>query len=218
MLSEGAKYLLGLARGGTYSTARDALKHRVYDTRFFAAVAGDATMFLQPIGAPWRAGNKTLTETNMRSAGQLPNGQVLLVTRMGVQMISFFDATAAANPEVLAQCFIDVMHSSVFEIKIEGREFDYQIHGSEFIPALAVTGNTGAVNITHRVGDFWATGWSKLDPTPIIIDQLISFSVIHRLGNPDPAIVTVLNNATTALLAANSVMQVTLEGLLTRAK
>lgn len=217
-LTQAARDLINLQRGGSYSMARDALKHRLYDTRFFNATATDHTYFLQPLGSPWRVGNKTLIETNMRSSGQLPNGQVFLVARMGVQMISFL-GTAGTNPEVITEAFYSVMQSSVFEIKIEGREFDYQIHGSEFLPALAVSGQTGATNIAAKTGEFYATGWSRLDPTPIVIDQLISFSVVHRFSNPDTVtIVPKLTAACGVLVAAGSVLKVTLEGLLTRAK
>ena len=216
-LSAAAQGLISLQKGGTYSLSRDALKHRVYDTRFFDTTIADYTFFMQPIGSTWRIGAKTLTETNMYDAGKLPNGQVMIFTRMGIQCIPYL-AVDGSNGAELVQAFYNILDSSVFEIKIQGREFDYQIHGSEFLPIVHSSGNTGGTNIGFRVGDAITSGWSKLDPTPIVIDQLVSFQVIHRLNNPDTNVVTVLNASATLLNAAYSTMKVTLEGLLTRAK
>lgn len=221
MLSQAAQGLISLQRGGTYSLSRDALKHRVWDTRFFtAATVNDYTFFMQPIGSAWvpGQGNKTLNETNMYDTGKLPNGQVMIFTRMGIQCITHM-ALTGTNGDDLMQAFYTVLDTSLFEIKIQGREFDYQIHGSEFLPIVKVSGNTGATNVGYRVGDAITSGWSKLDPTPIVLDQLVSFQVLHRwAANPHASVVTVQSAAATELATAYCTMKVTLEGLLTRAK
>lgn len=215
-LTNAAKDLMNLSRGGSYSISRDVIKHRVYDTRYFSSTATSWTFFTQQIGQAWRVGNKSKVETNMFDAGKLPNGQVMIWTRMGIQCKAF-PALDESAPDDLAQSFYNMLDSSVFEVKIQGRDFDYQIHGSEFLPALHISGNI-ATNNPVRVGEFYATGWSSLNPTPIILDQLVGFSVDHTFSNPDTNIQTIINAAASALNTANSVMTVTLEGLLTRAK
>lgn len=221
-LTKTTRNMIGLGAGGSYSTARDAIAHQVWDQRFFAATISDTTLFTQPIGAPWRVGLKTKNETNMQDSGKLPNGQTFLVTRMGVGLISAYDVGAASLPNaaLLAQAFVNVMQSSVFELRIAGREYDFQIHGSKFLPQLMVSGmNAVSSNGVVRVGDQIASGWVKISPSPIFIDELVTFNVAHLLGNPDTVVVAnTLNHSTALLNAAYSSMIVTLEGLLTRAK
>jgi len=219
MLTKGAKEALALGQGGTYSLSRDALKHQIWDTRFFtAATINDATFFTQSIGAPWRVGLKTKNETNLSDSGKLPNGQTFLAVRMGIALISAFPYTGL-NAADVAQSFINVVQSSVFEIRIAGREFDFQIHGRQFLPSLAINGDNGSVVAsTHRVGDMIASGWVNLNPAPIFIDQLVSFNVAMLFNNPDTNVQLTLQQGLSILAGYYSTMQVTLEGFLTRAK
>lgn len=215
-LTPQAQELLRLQMGGSYSMVRNAVRHRVYDTRFFAATVSDATLFVQQIGQPWRTGLKTITETNMFDSGKLPNGQTMIFTDISVKFLAF-PALTATNVEDLAQAYVNIMQSSVFQIKIQGREWDAQIHGAEFVPAISVNGTASAAN-NHRVGDMIASGIVKLLPTPIVIDSMVGFSVEHRLGNPDTTVLAVVNASTAALNTSGSLIQVSLGGLLTRAQ
>lgn len=217
-VSQQAMDLLQIMKGGSYSLSRDVIKHRVWDTRYFTATHDDNTFFTQQIGAAWRFGTqKTLNETNMYDSGKLPAGQIFLGCRMSVCFISYMIQTAT-NADRLAQGAINILQSSVFEIKLQGREWDYQIHGSEFLPRpIAITGTAAAANVA-RVGDMIASGWSNLMPTPIALDQLVSFSVIQRLGNPDANVDLSLDAACALFASTYSTMQVTIEGLLTRSK
>lgn len=215
-LTQQAVQLLQLSTGGSYSLARDALKHRVWDTRYFASTVSDWTFFAQQIGQPWRTGLKTLTETNMYDSGKLPNGQVMVFTHMAVRFLPEPLLTVTTG-EDLIQSYFNVMQSSVFEVKIQGREWDAQIHGSEFVPPFAISATASAAN-NHRVGDSIASGVSKLLPTPIVLDQMVTFSVVHRLGNPDTTVLASVNAACAALNTGGALVQVSLEGLLTRAK
>jgi len=216
-LSREAEGLIALQRGGSYSLARDALKHRIYDSRVFATTMTDATFFSQPIGSPWRIGVKTLSETNMYDNGKLPNGQVFLATRMGIACISFA-TPAAVTGQTMSQAFLNVLQTSTFEVKIQGREFDYQIPGAQFTPMPIANFALASAANGNRVGDMIAYGWSSFDPTPIVIDQLVGFSVQHRLGNPDTNVVTVMSASCAVLNTGNCTMMVIIEGLLTRAK
>lgn len=217
MITKGAKNDILLGASGSYSTARDILKHRVWDTYPFAATIGNHVFFSQPQGSQWKAAGqaKRLNETNVTTAGQLPNGQTFLVKRIGVSLISPL-AQNQSEVETLVQSYYNIMQSSVFDIQIAGRSYDYQIHGREFLPAVAVC-EVGTANV-NRVGDFITGGWSSLDNTPIFIDQLVNFNVNLTLNNADANVVTILNAGCADLLAAYCAMQVTLEGTLTRAK
>lgn len=215
MLSNAAKQLIDMQRGGTYSLSRDALKHRIWDSRTFSATISDNDYFVQPIGAAWVTGSKTINETNMIDSGKLPAGQVFMICRMSIGCLAQ-TAAAGVNPNLVEQAFNLVLANSVFEIKVAGRDFDYQIHGSEFLPRpIAVAGTLAAA---YGAGRSITNGWNRLDPTPIVIDNLVSFRVNQRIIQNNATSLAALNAGTAILNTAVSVMQVTLEGFLTRAK
>lgn len=227
-ITKTAKNMIQLGAGGSYSTARDAIRHQIWDTRYFAATPSDNTYFVQPIGATWRVGSKTKNETNMLDSGKLPNGQTFLITRMGVSLISAYDvglttAVAWPNASLVAQAYTNIMQSSVFEVRIAGREYDFQIHGRQFLPALCINGyNAGTAGSVARVGDTIVSGWVKLDPSPIFLDELVAFQVAQLCSNADTTNIMAagkpLNNSFLWLSNYYCTMQVTLEGFLTRAK
>jgi hypothetical protein len=227
-ITKTAKNMIQLGAGGTYSTARDAIRHQLWDTRYFAAAPSNNTYFVQPIGAAWRVASKTKNETNLADSGKLPNGQTFLITRIGVALISAYDvglttAVAWPNASLLAQAYVNIMQSSVFEIRIAGREFDFQIHGRQFLPALCLNGyNAGTAGSVARHGDTIVSGWVKLDPSPIFLDELVSFNVAQLVDNADTTNIMAtgkpLNNSFLWLYTYYCTMQVTLEGFLTRAK
>jgi hypothetical protein len=218
MLTKQAVEYIKLGSGGSYSLSRDAIKHRLWDTRQFGTTASDTVFFQQPNGAPWRVGNKSTNETNIFDSGKLPNGQTFLVNRMSVGLIVPIATTLTTAPD-LARAFINLLQSSYFEIIIQGRAFDYQIHGSELLPRpMSLSSDTAATVNSALVGNMLASGWSKLDPAPIFIDTLVSFSVNHRLGNPDTRVKTLLDADAALLDGVYASMICTLEGFLTRAK
>lgn len=218
-LTQKAQENIALGRGGSYSMSRDAIKHQIWDTRFFPNTTGtDYTFFSQPLGAPWRVGNKSLTEVNISDAGKLPNGQTFMIHRMGIGLLSHYDVSLTTAGDI-AQRFINLMQSSVFEIRILGRDFDYQVHGRQFLPSPIALSADSASAVSHiRVGDMIASGWLNLHPAPIFVDQLVSFAIVHRMGNPDTNVKTILDADSSALAAVYADLQVTLEGFLTRAK
>ena len=217
MLTKQAFELLQLGTGGTYSLARDAIKHTVWDTRELGQAATDFTFFQQPVSSPWKnLWIKSTNETNLNSAGHLPNGQTFLAMRMSVAFIIPAGSTLTSSPD-LAQACINILQSSYFDIVIAGRSYDYEIHGSQFLPRpVSISGDVAAG--AFRQGDLIASGWTKLDPAPIFIDQLVNFSVIHKFGNPDTRIMTVLDDSCAMLDDTYGTMQIALEGFLTRAK
>ena len=210
-----------MGKDGTYSpTERDVLRHQIWDTRFFSATPTNGQFFVQPIGAPWRVGFKTPNETNLAQSGQLPAGQTMLVKKVAVRCLSF-NALADTSPEDAAQAFYNVLSSSVFELKVASREFEQQWHGSQFLPAIAISGSS-SINHHIRVGDLIGTGTINLEPTPVFLGSQVSFNVSHTLGNPDTTNIQAagkpLTEATAYLAGIYAVMQIILEGTLTRAK
>jgi len=200
---------------GTYGKSRDVLKHQLWDSRYFGTAITNATFFVQQIGAPWRTGVKTINETNMSDSGKLPNGQRMVIKRVGLGLIlpAPSNSTAAAQ---LVQSFINIVQCSVFTIKIEGREFDFQIHGRQFLPAVNVIGVSTA-NTVRAAGDYLNNGWADLHPTPITLDYLVGFKVQQEVS-PDADNTAQITSDFSDLSGAYASMQVTLEGTLTRAK
>jgi len=228
MLTAKALEYLKLGTGGSYSLARDAIAHRLWDTRSFASTAQSYTYFSQPIASPWLAGSsKSLNETNMNNTASLPNGQTFLCNRIAVAVISpaqFQCGIQSPVDQIISQAAKTILENSVFEIILAGRSFDFQAHGRQFlsmplsaIGQLTATGANFAGDYS-RLGDYIASGWIKLDPTPIFIDQLVSFQVNQRLDNPVPALKVTLDAASYAMSSYNATMMVILDGFLTRAK
>jgi hypothetical protein len=218
MLTNQAQENIALGRGGSYSLSRDALKHQIWDTRQFGTVAQDFTFFTQPIGSAWRFNStKTVNETNIMANGTLPNGQTFLVNKMSVGLIAPLTAAVTNTPD-LSQAFTDILQSSVFEIKIAGREFEFQLHGTMFLPrTMAMNGDTAGAGV-HRIGDIVCSGIVRLDPTPIFLDQLVNFQVRQILNNPDTRVKTILDAACALLDGVYGTEIIILEGFLTRAK
>lgn len=216
-LTRGAVQDISLGRGGTYGMSRDVIKHQLWDTRTFAQTATSFTFFTQPIGAPWRNNSiKTINETNLSDSGKLPNGQTFLVKRIGIAFISLVPSSGTDTPFV-AQAYVNLIQSSVFEFVVAGRSFDFQVHGRQFLSPLHVHG-ANATNAPFRAGDLIASGWCTLGDQPTFLDQLVTFSVQMTLQNPDANVLTQLNADASKLNGLYCSMQCTLEGVLTRAK
>lgn len=215
MLTAKAMEYINLGTGGSYSLARDAIAHRIWDTRSFGSTAQGYTFFSQPVGSAWIGGTaKTVNEVNIYDSGKLPNGQTFLINRFGVALVSI-NASAVTTMSQL-ESFATLLSSSVFEIKLQGRDFDFQCHGRNLLPMPLYGSDSSGTN--GRVGDFITSGWMKLDPTPIFLDQLVGFQVNHRLQNPVPALQTILDTAASDLSTYYGQMMVILDGFLTRAK
>lgn len=216
MLTKQALEYLKLGTGGSYSLARDAISHRIWDTRVFGAAITNYTFFSQPVNSVLLgAALKTLNETNVYDSGKLPNGQTFLINRMGVAFKTNQGIVGTALAQTMTEAFTTILKNSVFEIKLAGREFDFQAHGSQFLPMPLQDLVSSA---TQRVGDMLGSGWIKLDPTPIFLDQLVSFTVTQVIQNPIPTILATLNTASAHLGTYYGQMQIVLDGFLTRAK
>ena len=209
---------LALGANGSYSNEGNALQHTLFDTAIMpAALGANVNYFVQPIGAAYGAGAKTITETNLTLPGQLPVGQTFVGTSFSVAMKANAD-TAAGGGNALADDVMSgwygYMQNSTFRIIIAGRDFEYEVPGSELIPtaALNVVGSANAL----RTGDFWTSGWTKLNITPIILGSQVSFSVVQIQGQQTAAALAQVNNAMAAAVVQNVEVQVRIRGILTR--
>lgn len=209
---------LALGANGSYSNEGNALQHTLYDTvQAPAALGANINYFTQPIGAAYANGNKTIVETNLSDPGKLPNGQTFLANSMSIALKANAASAAAATNELaddIMSGFYSFIQNSVFEVVIAGREFEYQVPGSEFIPSAAVVG--AATAATVRIGDYWTSGWRKLGATPIAIGQLVSFQVRQIQGNQITTGLAAINTACALLNAQDAEIQVRLGGILTR--
>lgn len=213
---------LALGKGGTYGASMDVLKHNIWDTRYFGTALSDYTFFSTGIGNTWyQNSQKTKNETNLNDSGKLPAGQNFLVRRIGFKLLALGNKDAV-RVSALAQDYYDIMQHSYVEFTIAGREFELQIHGSQFLPNVAVAEYqaTGATNIevNARVGDVVASGWYSLDYIPIFIDELVTFNVVMHVGSAVTNIQTNLTAAASSLNDNYATVQCVLEGVLVRSK
>ena len=75
-------------RRGTYSNYGEKLDWTYYDTWAIATAGTDYSFFANPIGATQSAAQKTISDTNMVAAAQIPSGQRLIVKAIKVCFIS----------------------------------------------------------------------------------------------------------------------------------
>lgn len=214
-LTKKAVEAIAIGKGGSYSLGRDVIKHNIWDTRYFGDTISDFTFFSLPIGGSWRVGNKTINETNMTDSGKLPSTQNFLVQAMYVSAIIPLIEASSVGSEVI-QAYTSILESSVFDLRLAGKDFEFQVPGKAFNPAIAVSDLSANNHVS--AGMMIANGKQNLSAIPIFIEELASFSVLQRLGNPDTAVDTILDAASAKLNAAKATMQVRLEGVLTRSK
>jgi len=216
VITAGAVRDINLGQGGSYGVDRDVLNHRIWDSRYFTSAVTSAEMFQQPIGAQWRAGVKTVNETNLYDSGKMPQSQTFLVKKMGVALCTN-GATAVDMLTSTLAAFATVMQKSVFEIVVRGREFDFQVPGAAFIPLQQQVISPAAPQIAGGV--LFASGFVAIEPTPIFLDNLVSFTVRHRVQAATAYWTgTALAGAYSALAGTYSTLVVILEGTLTRGK
>jgi hypothetical protein len=177
----------------------------------------ETTFFSIPIGGTYMGGTKTLSETNLREVGKLPNGQTFLAKEIGFALIPTIVGTDVDVNTVLA-AYYNIMQASTFEIKIAGREYDLQVPGTVFLAPVQVSGLASAANEQPSFGgSYISTGWVKLSSTPIPIGQMVTFNVIMHSGSAIAANAAILDTASDVLDTQEAQMQCRLRGILTRA-
>ncbi len=213
---------LALVKAGSYSqVSGDVLDHVLYDQVLFQATTARAStsFFTTPIGGAYGAVTKTKQETNMGDPGKLPAGQGFVIKEFGFSAPTI-NVTADNDAAAVMQAFVNILGASVFEIAIAGREFDLQIPGSMFLPAMMNRSNSvivAATALQAYSGEYLASGWFKLT-APIILGELVSFSVRHLVGSAVAANQTILDTASGLLATQVAPLQLKLRGTLVRSK
>lgn len=221
VITKQAMEALQLQKNGSYSNEGNVLQHVLYDNLDFndTTLRANGTFFTAPINSAYMGGQKTDTETNIVSAGQLPNTQTFLVREISFSLIPNIVGDDADVLDIVA-AYTNIMQSSRFEIKIAGREFDFQAPGSVFFPPIFANGLNTMTDATDRPvsagGGFISTGWTKLASTPIPIGNLVNFSVKMASSAASAALATILDTASDVLNTQNAQIQCRLRGILTR--
>lgn len=209
-------------KAGSYSqVSGDVLDHVLYDNVLFAATTArsSTSFFTTPIGGAFGSVTKTKQETNMTDPGKLPAGQGFLIKEIGWSLPTI-NVTADNDAGAVMQAIINILEFSIFEIRIAGREFDLQFPGSMFLPALTNRSNSvivAATALPAYSGEFLASGWFKL-AAPIILGEMVSFSVVQLVGSAVAANQTILNTASDLLATQVAPLQLKLRGTLVRSK
>ncbi len=213
---------IDLVKLGSYSqVSGDVLDHVLYDEMLFAATTArpSTSFFTTPIGGAFGTVTKTKQETNMTDPGKLPAGQGFIIKEIGFNL-PIIAVTADNDAAAVMQAIVNILAFSVFEIRIAGREFDLQIPGTMFLPAIANRSNSvivAATALQAYSGDYLASGWFKLT-VPIVLGELVSFSVVQLVGSAVAANTTILNAASDLLATQVAPLQMKLRGTLIRSK
>jgi len=209
---------LQLGKNGSYSNEGNVLQHVLYDNMDFqnTTLRAETVFFSIPFGGVYMGGTKTMSETNMREVGKLPNGQTFLVKEISFALVPTI-VGADTDVNTILSAYYNIMQASTFEVKIAGREYDLQVPGTCFLNPVQVAALNSAANGGLPGGEYISTGWLKLNATPIPIGQLVTFSVIMRSGSAVAANATILDTASDVLDTQEAQMQCRLRGILTRA-
>lgn len=213
---------LRMVKQGSYSqVSGDVLDHVLYDNVLFAATTARAstTFFTTPIGGAYGTVTKGKQETNMTDPGKLPAGQGFVIKEIGWALPQL-SVAADNDAATVMQAIINILGFSVFEIRIAGREFDLQFPGTMLLPALPSRTNSVYVAATAFPafsGEWLSSGWFKL-AAPIIIGELVSFSIVHLVGSAIAANTTILNTSSNTLSVKGTPLQLKLRGTLVRSK
>lgn len=98
---------------GTYGIEGDRLDWSYYDEATMAAGTLVHRLFTNPLGA----GGKTLDQTNLTIAGQIPQGQ-----QMDVRAVKVMYTTSAARATADVQTYYTLLRSTTVSVKLANKE------------------------------------------------------------------------------------------------
>lgn len=126
---------------GTYGLEGERLDWTYYDTATLAVATTTHRLFTNPLGA----GGKTLDQTNLTQAGQIPQGQ-----QLQVKAIKVMYRTAAVKGTVSVQALYDLLATTTVSLKLANKETMGQWTLQELVGAatlFAVTPTAAGDNI-----------------------------------------------------------------------
>jgi hypothetical protein len=153
---------------GTYLGQGEELDWTVYDTIVLAAATREFRLFTIPLGQ----GSKTYSETNMESAGQIPQGHKMLV-----HAIKMIYTGSSVKATVFPNLFYGFMDNSYIQVKPSGKDSLFTIKLNELMGMnlnIALTPTAAGDNIRYAQGR--PLGIYPLN-NPITLASQTSFSV-----------------------------------------
>lgn len=168
----------------------EAIRQSLYDFQAYAA-AGQAvlTFFANPLGQ----GGKTLSDTNMTLAGQLPKNQEFLIQSIEVVFFPTTPTVAAQMPAVFgaeaAQSLINdvyiVGRSGNLNLTIGSKPYLQEAPLGKFPPkthmcvdAALADATTAGANLQSRTGyAYWSGRPYVLDPAALLLPENQNFSI-----------------------------------------
>jgi len=129
---------------GAVGTSGNTLDYSYYDTLVLDHTKSSYSMFQVPVG---QAG-KTLADTNMVSAGQVPQGERLTV---GALKLIYEQNSGSVFNEAYASAFFDFLMNSTFEFFIQTQDYGKwtlaELMGAPMLAILspATAGNNDAI-------------------------------------------------------------------------
>lgn len=106
--------LISLQEGTRSKSSGDKLDYSFYDTATLAIATTQHRLFTQQLG-----GTKTLSDTNMKVGGTMPNGQRFIAHAIKIMYFS-----AAAKPTAFLQSYYDMLRDTTIQIILAGKD-DY---------------------------------------------------------------------------------------------
>lgn len=180
---------------GTYGSEGEKLDWTYYDSNPLAVATLVNRYFTNPLGS----GGKTLAQTNLTQAGQIPQGQ-----NFTVQAIKIFYRTAAAKATADVSSFYIMLEQTTLSIKLQNKE------------------TMGVWTLQELLGSatlFALTPTAAGDNIPLILPK---YHGIYPLNNPitlaalTPFEVTVQHHTAVAAALATDVLKIGLAGTLVR--
>jgi hypothetical protein len=180
---------------GTYGTEGDELDWSYYDEALIAVATLTHRLFTTPLGS----GGKTLDQTNLTIAGQIPQGQLL-----DVRAIKIMYTSGAVKNTAGIQDFYTLLTRTTISVKLQNKETMGQWTLQE------VMGANSLIALTPT-----AAG----DNIPVIQPKFHGVFPLNKkivLAALTPFEVTIQHHAAPGATTANDRLKVALSGILTR--
>lgn len=147
----------------------------LYDYQTLAATAvAQQTFFQTPVGQ----GGKTLADTNMELAGQLPKGQNFLITGIQVEVLPGLDVSQATLNE-FANDVYEVTKGGVLVLRIGSKEYVRQGNLMKFPPVNRL-GVDAATGLTAESTTYAAACGREFSVVDLLLTSNQNFSVELR--------------------------------------
>ena len=149
----------------------------LYDSATYAAAGAASTLFFQtPLG---QAG-KTLQNTNMELAGQLPKGQNFLLTGIQVELLPGVAPEAAAITNFSNDVY-QFYKSGALVLRIGAKDFVRQGNLMKFAPVNRLAGQGGTGIAAHQVMYMQAAG-REFSVADLMLESNQNFSIEVQSG------------------------------------